>query len=40
MHPYLFFIGDFPVRAYGLILLSAILLAILTAYFFARQDGR
>ena len=40
MHPYLFFIGDFPVRAYGLILLSAILFAILTAYFFARQDGR
>ena len=40
MHPYLFFIGDFPVRAYGLILLSAILLAILTAYSFARQDGR
>jgi len=40
MHPYLFFIGDFPIRAYGLILMSAILLAILAAYFFARQDGR
>ena len=40
MHPYLFFIGNFPIRAYGLILMSAILLAILVAYFFARQDGR
>lgn len=40
MHPYLFFIGDFPIRAYGLILMSAILLATLVAYFLARQDGR
>lgn len=40
MHPYLFFIGDFPIRAYGLILMSAIFLAVVAAYFFARQDGR
>lgn len=40
MHPYLFFIGDFPIRAYGLILMSAIFLAVIAAYFFARQDGR
>lgn len=40
MHPYLFFIGDFPIRSYGVILMSAILLGILVAYFFARQDGR
>jgi len=40
MHQYLFFIGDFPIRAYGLILSLAIILAVGTAYFLARQDGR
>lgn len=40
MHPYLFFIGDFPVRAYGLILMLSIVLATGTAYFLAKQDGR
>ncbi len=40
MHQYLFFIGDFPIRAYGLILSLAIILATGTAYFLAKQDGR
>lgn len=40
MHQYLFFIGDFPVRAYGLILSLSIILATGTAYFLAKQDGR
>ena len=40
MHPYLFFIGDFPVRAYGLILSLSIVLATGTAYFLAKADGR
>lgn len=40
MHQYLFFIGDFPVRMYGIMLCCAIFLATGTAYFLARQDGR
>lgn len=40
MHQYLFFIGEFPIRAYGLILSLSIILATGTAYFFAKQDGR
>jgi len=40
MHQYLFFIGNFPVRAYGLILSLSIMLATCTAYFLAKQDGR
>lgn len=40
MHQYLFFIGDFPVRMYGLMLSMAIFLAIGVAYFLAKQDGR
>ncbi len=40
MHPYLFFIGDFPVRSYGLVLMLSIVLATGTAYFLAKQDGR
>ena len=40
MHQYLFFIGDFPIRMYGLMLCTAIFLATGTAYFFAKQDGR
>lgn len=40
MHQYLFFVGDFPIRMYGLTLCLAIFLAIGTAYFLARQDGR
>ncbi len=40
MHQYLFFIGDFPIRAYGLVLSLSIFLAVGVAYFFAWQDGR
>ncbi|WP_346355828.1 prolipoprotein diacylglyceryl transferase [Azotosporobacter soli] len=40
MHQYLFFIGDFPIRAYGLVLSLSIILATATAYFLAKQDGR
>ena len=40
MHQYLFFIGDFPVRAYGLVLSLSIILATGVAYFLAKQDGR
>ncbi|MBP2650745.1 MAG: Prolipoprotein diacylglyceryl transferase [Firmicutes bacterium] len=40
MHQYLFFIGNFPIRAYGLIISLSIILATGTAYFLAKQDGR
>ena len=40
MHQYLFYIGDFPVRAYGLVLSLSIILATGVAYFLAKQDGR
>lgn len=40
MHQYLFFVGDFPIRAYGLILSLGIILATGVAYFLAKQDGR
>ena len=40
MHQYIFFIGDFPIRAYGLILSLSIILATGVGYFFAKQDGR
>lgn len=40
MHQYLFFIGDFPIRAYGLVLSLSIMLGTGVAYFLARQDGR
>lgn len=40
MHQYLFYIGDFPIRAYGLVLSLSIILATGVAYFFAKQDGR
>ena len=40
MHQYLFHIGDFPVRMYGLVLCLSIFLATGTAWFLARQDGR
>jgi phosphatidylglycerol:prolipoprotein diacylglycerol transferase len=40
MHQYLFFIGSFPVRSYGLIVSLSILLGAGTAYFLAKQDGR
>ena len=40
MHQYLFFIGDFPIRAYGMVLSLSIILATGTAFFLAKQDGR
>lgn len=40
MHQYLFFIGDFPIRSYGLVLSLSIILATGVAYFLAKQDGR
>lgn len=40
MHQYLFFIGGFPVRLYGLFVCLAIILASGAAYFFLKQDGR
>ena len=40
MHQYLFFIGDFPIRSYGVILSLSIILATGAGYFFAKVDGR
>ena len=40
MHQYLFYIGDFPIRAYGVILSCSIILAVGVGYFFAKVDGR
>lgn len=40
MHQYLFYIGDFPIRAYGLVLSLSIIVATGVAYFLAKQDGR
>ncbi|WP_251423137.1 prolipoprotein diacylglyceryl transferase [Veillonella agrestimuris] len=40
MHQYLFFIGDFPIRAYGLMLALAILSGASVAYFLLKKDGR
>lgn len=40
MHQYLFHIGEFPVRMYGLVLCMSIFLATGIAWFLARQDGR
>ena len=35
MHQYLFYIGDFPIRMYGLVLCMSIFLATGVAYFLA-----
>lgn len=40
MHQYLFFIGDFPIRAYGLLLMLGIIGGGLVSYALARLDGR
>ena len=40
MHQYLFFIGEFPIRSYGLVLSLSIILATGVGYFLAKQDGR
>lgn len=39
MHQYLFYLGDFPLRTYGLILSLSIILATGVGYFLAKQDG-
>lgn len=38
MHQYLFFIGQFPIRAYGLIICLAIICGGLTAYALAKKE--
>lgn len=40
MHQYLFHIGDFPIRMYGLIICLSIFLATGTAYFLVQKDGQ
>src|SRR5574344_404300 len=40
MHQYLFYIGQFPVRAYGLVLSLSIILATGVGYFLAKNAGR
>lgn len=40
MHQYLFFIGGFPVRAYGLLLALGIICAGCVAYYIMKKDGR
>lgn len=40
MHQYLFFIGDFPIRAYGIMLALAIISGVSVAYFLLKKDGR
>ena len=40
MHQYLFFIGDFPIRAYGVMLALAIISGASVAYFLLKKDGR
>lgn len=40
MYQYLFFIGDFPIRSYGVVLSLSIFLATGVGYFFAKIDGK
>ena len=40
MHQYLFFIGDFPIRAYGVMLALAIISGASVAYFLLKKNGR
>lgn len=40
MHQYLFFIGDFPIRAYGVMLALSIISGASVAYFLLKKDGR
>ena len=40
MHQYLFYIGDFPIRSYGIVISLSILLAAGVGYFLAKADGR
>ncbi len=40
MYQYIAFIGDFPIRSYGLIISLSIILATGVGYFLAKSDGR
>jgi len=40
MHQYIAFIGDFPIRSYGLVISLSIILATGVGYFLAKSDGR
>ena len=40
MHQFLFYIGDFPIRSYGVVLSLSIFLATGVGYFMAKFDGR
>ncbi len=40
MHQYLFYIGNFPIRAYGLVISLSIILATGAGYFFAKKEGK
>lgn len=40
MHQFLFYIGDFPIRSYGVVLSLSIFLATGVGYFLAKVDGR
>ncbi len=40
MHQYLFTLGNFPIRMYGIMLCLAIFLATAVGYFLAQKDGR
>lgn len=39
MHQILFYIGDFPIRAYGMVLASSIILSTGVAYFLAKRQS-
>ena len=39
MHQYLFFIGDFPIRAYGIMLALAIISGASVAYFLSAPSA-
>lgn len=40
MHQYLFYLGDFPIRSYGLVLSLSIILATGVAYFLVKKEGK
>ena len=39
MHQYLFFIGDFPIRMYGLFFSLGIFSGCIAGYYFLKKDG-
>ena len=40
MHQYLFYIGTFPIRAYGLLFMLGIISSGIVAYYIMKKDGR